>query len=232
MLGLARHFTKAVAPSKETAPRLSPQSKASLVLWHLAWSATQTTVRASSVQAWAVRASAAVGFSCSVTIVRGTVWSITDVYVNAKTTSCTEPATVLRYSWFFIRSAGGNVSTSFASRGRHECLVLQCGQPVWRTLFGMRAKLSASVWRPVDRSRPVLGHLITSTPIVRPRVIRCGSRRRSTLRPSRRLQELLVPAHFVKSHDGVPFHSFVSRTNSVTDVHPHENKPNLWPDSW
>jgi len=31
---------------------------------------------------------------------------------------------------------------------------------------------------------------------------------------------LLVPAHFVKSYVGVRFHSVVSRTNSVTDVHP------------
>ncbi|MGC1825401.1 MAG: hypothetical protein WA723_07160, partial [Pseudolabrys sp.] len=30
------HFIKDVAPSRETAPRLSPQSKASLVLWHFA----------------------------------------------------------------------------------------------------------------------------------------------------------------------------------------------------
>jgi hypothetical protein len=32
--------------------------------------------------------------------------------------------------------------------------------------------------------------------------------------------DLLVPVHFVKSHDVVRFHSVVSRTNSVTDVHP------------
>ena len=32
--------------------------------------------------------------------------------------------------------------------------------------------------------------------------------------------DLLVPVHFVKSHDDVRFHSVVTRTNSVTDVHP------------
>jgi hypothetical protein len=36
MQGFASHFTKDVAPSRETPPRWSPQSKASFVLWHFA----------------------------------------------------------------------------------------------------------------------------------------------------------------------------------------------------
>lgn len=56
-------------------------------------------------------------------------------------------------------------SMSLASRGRHECFVLQCGQRVSTTSFGMVAKVSLSVSMPVEMSRPVLGHLMIRTPM-------------------------------------------------------------------
>jgi len=52
-----------------------------------------------------------------------------------------------------------------ASRGNQEWNVLQCGQRVWVYSCGTRARVSASIWMPVENWRPVFGHLTSSTPI-------------------------------------------------------------------